>query len=316
MDKDKLKRLNTLRKKLREWENQGYNVSPLKKDIEAFEKQEGIRYFPSRVAFIILLILAVVGVGVGIGINYHKKQIAIQEKLKQEEAKKKKELALKQAERAKKKMKSPAKVEVPNLNNVDLETAKMLLDAKGLSLVKEGEKADPTVLKGKIMFQNPFPGAVVEKGTFVKVIVSKGQPPPTVENVIAPDVSGLTLSQAKVLIANKGLIVGEVTDKISDEKKGIVLSSTPDAGAEVPKNFRIDLVVSKGPQLVTVPRLINKDVGTARILLQRKGLRLGHVSYTTSAEYNFDVIISQHPLSGKRVKKGTSVSVSVNKEGY
>ena len=211
---------------------------------------------------------------------------------------------------------SPKKVEVPNLSNVDIETAKMLLSAKGLSVIKEGEKEDPTVSEGKIMFQNPFPGAVVEKGTFVKVIISKGPPVPVVENVIVPDIIGLTLSQAKVLLADKGLTPGETTYKISNEKKDVILSTTPDAGSTVPKNFRIDMVVSKGPQLVTVPRLINKDVETARILLQRRGLRLGSINYTTSAEYNFDVIITQHPLSGSRVKKGTSVSVTVNKEGY
>jgi len=210
----------------------------------------------------------------------------------------------------------PKKVEVPNLSNVDLETAKMLLDAKGLSLIKEGEREDPTVAEGKIMFQNPFPGAVVEKGTFIKVIISKGAPPPKTENVIVPDITGLKLSQAKVLLADKGLTPGEITYKVSDEQKNIILSTTPEPGATVPKDFRIDIVVSKGPQLVTVPKLINKDVETARILLQRKGLRLGSVHYTTSAEYNFDVIISQRPLSGSKVKKGSSVSVTVNKEGY
>ncbi len=210
----------------------------------------------------------------------------------------------------------PKKVEVPNLSNIDMATAKMLLDVKGLSIIKEGEKEDPTVPEGKILLQNPPPGAVVEKGTFVKVIISKGPPPPQVENVVVPDVSGLTLSQAKVLLADKGLTPGEVTYKVSNEQKNVVLSTTPDAGTEVPKDFRVDIVVSKGPQLVTVPRLINKDIETARILLQRRGLRLGSINYTTSTEYNFDVIIAQHPLSGSKVKKGTSVSVTVNKEGY
>jgi len=212
--------------------------------------------------------------------------------------------------------KRPQKVEVPNLSNVDLATAKMLLDAKGLSLIKEGEKEDPTVSAGKIMFQNPFPGAVVEKGTFVKVIVSKGPPPPEVESVVVPDVVGLNISQAKVLLADKGLMPGGISYKTSDEKKGTVLSSTPEAGASVPKDFKIDIVVSKGPNLVTVPRLINRDLETAKILLHRRGLKMGSISYTTSTEYGFDVIISQRPAPGSRIKKGSSVSVVINREGY
>jgi len=75
MDKSTLKRLNTLRKKLRRWEREGYNVSPLKKDIEAYEKQEGIerRSKAPMVVLITLLILALIGGGIYLGINYHKK---------------------------------------------------------------------------------------------------------------------------------------------------------------------------------------------------------------------------------------------------
>ena len=76
MDKDKIKRLNALKRKLREWENEGYNVSPLKKDIEEFERQEGIkRSIFLRIATITLLILAVIGVSVGIEINHQKKKM-------------------------------------------------------------------------------------------------------------------------------------------------------------------------------------------------------------------------------------------------
>ena len=91
MDKSTLKRLNALKKKLKRWEKEGYDVSPLKRDIEAFERQEGIvrRSRAPKVALITLLVLAVIGGGIQIGINYHQKQvqkqIAIQQRLRQEE---------------------------------------------------------------------------------------------------------------------------------------------------------------------------------------------------------------------------------------
>jgi len=78
MDKAKLKRLNTLRNSKNK-KKQGYNVSQLKKDIEVFERQEGIvRHSKApMIALITLPVFAVIGGGITIGINYHNKQIKV-----------------------------------------------------------------------------------------------------------------------------------------------------------------------------------------------------------------------------------------------
>ncbi len=207
------------------------------------------------------------------------------------------------------------KVEVPNLKNIDVETAKLLVESKGLMLIVEGEREDPTVEKGKIIFQNPMPGSELKKGEIVKVIVSKGPPPEKKEEIVIPDLSGMTLSQAKVLLTEKGLNPGKVTyERSTKYDKDIVIRTIPEAGSKVPEGFSVELVVSEGAPLVTVPSLYGKTVSAARRILEARGLRLGSVNYVTDVERPFDIIIGQSPKAGSSVPKGSKVNVTVNAE--
>lgn len=211
--------------------------------------------------------------------------------------------------------KGGGKVEVPNLKNIDVETAKLLLESKGLMLIVEGEKEDPMVEKGKIAFQNPMPGSELKRGEIVKVIVSKGPPPEEKEEIVIPDLSGMKVSQAKVLLTEKGLNPGEITYEYSMKyEKDIVIRTIPDAGSKVTEGFSVELVVSKGAPLVTVPSLYGKTVSSARRILEAKGLKLGNITYTTDIEKPFDIIISQSPAPGSSVPKGSKVNVKVNAE--
>ena len=206
------------------------------------------------------------------------------------------------------------RVEVPNLKGVDLETARSLLDSKGLSLIVEKEIEDPVMEKGKILFQNPIMGTFLNKGDIVKVVVSKGPPPEEKGEVIVPDLTGLDLNQAKVLLAEKKLIIGNVKKEVSDKPENTVLSSIPEPGKRVPEGFKVDVVVSVGPGETVVPRLYGLSVESARRKLANAGLKLGNVYTTTDPERAFDIIIRQSPRAGSKAKKGSKVDVTVNVE--
>jgi beta-lactam-binding protein with PASTA domain len=49
--------------------------------------------------------------------------------------------------------------------------------------------------------------------------------------------------------------------------------------------------------------------------LEKRGLKLGNIRYTTNIEFAFDIIISQQPPSGAKVNSGSSVDIVVNREG-
>ena len=80
-----------------------------------------------------------------------------------------------------------------------------------------------------------------------------------------------SLDAARAAISDAKLAVGAVTEKSSDAvAKGVVISSTPAAGAEVAPGAAVGLVVSSGPVAapadVIVPGLAGRPLATARAI--------------------------------------------------
>lgn len=97
---------------------------------------------------------------------------------------------------------------------------------------------------GKVYQQNPSSGLEVKEGSSVTIYVSKGK-----DTVIMPKLTGVSLSEAKSLIDQSGLIYGEVSYETSSTyAKDIVMAQSPSAYAQVDKNTRVNLVVSLGPE--------------------------------------------------------------------
>ena len=66
--------------------------------------------------------------------------------------------------------------------------------------------------------------------------------------------------------------------------------------------------------LVTVPDLFKKRPQIARKDLNAMGLKI-EVKYTTNQFYQPGIIIRQEPEVGKKIKKGSTVTVYVNRKG-
>jgi serine/threonine-protein kinase len=208
-------------------------------------------------------------------------------------------------------------VEVPNVENLELHKAEIIMDEKGLKIIVEDEKFDPTTKKGRVIYQKPTAGETVEKGTTIRVVLSKGPEENTESEgeIVVPSVIGFDLNQARVYLSEKRLSVGIVEKEESEKAKDIVLRTVPEPGQKVTENFPVKLVVSSGGGKVRVPNLKGKSEYKARTLLQESGLELGRVNVTTSAEYSFDIILYQNPAAGEMAEKGSKVDITVNREG-
>ena len=70
---------------------------------------------------------------------------------------------------------------------------------------------------GKIYSQLPKPGSKIKEGRLIKVWVSKGQ-----KQIEVPDLSGMDLFDAKVLVENQGIVIKYIsyTKKNSAYKQG------------------------------------------------------------------------------------------------
>lgn len=208
------------------------------------------------------------------------------------------------------------KIEVPDVEGLDLKTAEMVVDRSGLSLVTERVN-DPNVEKDRVIYQNPAPGMELDKGGIIRVVVSEGPPTTTEEEeeeIIIPDVTGFELNQARVYLSEKGITVGKVEKKISSEPEGEVISTVPEPGTKITRDVHVKLIISIGPGKVVVPNIKRLSLFQAERKLSDNGLKMGNVREITSPEYPFDVIISQDPESGEMIEKGSSVNVTINRE--
>jgi hypothetical protein len=107
-----------------------------------------------------------------------------------------------------------------------------------------------TVPAGNVISQTPAADSPVASGTSVSLIVSLGQPPVTVPNVV-----GLPQAQAEAAIVNAGLTAGPIAQQNSSTvPAGNVISQDPAAGSSVAPGSAVNLVVSAGPS--TLPSSI------------------------------------------------------------
>jgi serine/threonine-protein kinase len=138
----------------------------------------------------------------------------------------------------------PNLIEVPDVTDLYEKEATSKLTNAGFTVSQIIYEYNDDYELGKVYQQNPSAGLEVKEGSSITIYVSKGK-----DTVIMPKLTGYSLSEAKSLIAQSGLIYGEVSyEPSSTYDKDIVMSQSPSAYAAVDKNTRVNLVVSLGPE--------------------------------------------------------------------
>jgi serine/threonine-protein kinase len=145
------------------------------------------------------------------------------------------------------------------------------------------------------------------------ILVSKLISPGDVPQVNVPDLSGLTVERAAVVLANTGLTLGETTYQESlDRPANTIISQNPVIDQLVDKGTAVDVVVSKGKDQVQVPTLVNfASPDDARVALSAVGLTLGAIDYKDS-DLPAGTVLASTPAAGEYVDSGSAVSIQVS----
>lgn len=128
--------------------------------------------------------------------------------------------------------------------------------------------------------------------------------------VIVPDLVGKDVVYALKLLTDLGL-----NTKVSgyeyrpDIAKDHVAFQEPHAGAEIKKDRDVRIVVSKGPQTVVMPNLLNTDIREAKIIMDENGLAQGVMSETFAKQTRRGEVIGQVPDPGQVVNRGARVDL-------
>lgn len=194
---------------------------------------------------------------------------------------------------------------IPDIQGKTQAEAEALLAEQGLLLAVVGQQFDENATAGIVIGwgvagQALAPGATVVKGTTVDAILSAGPAPRTV-----PKTAGQGFDAAKAEVEQQGLVVARGADVFSDDAAaGTVVSSDPPSGAQVARGSTVTLVVSKGPDVVTVPPILGLSLPEATAAIQGAGLTIGDVAGPSGGK-----VVAANPKDGDVVRRGRAVNL-------
>jgi eukaryotic-like serine/threonine-protein kinase len=115
-----------------------------------------------------------------------------------------------------------------------------------------------------------------------------------------PNLVGKNVTDAQAILRSHGLDI-KIADRVySDLPANAVVRQSPLAGEHVKISQDAHVVLSLGPQNVTIPGLGGASLRIARIQLLQAGLQLGEVTPFSSPEMSADTVLQQDPPPGTR----------------
>lgn len=127
-----------------------------------------------------------------------------------------------------------------------------------------------------------------------------------------PPLVGMKAGDAQALLASRQLGFRIVDRSYSQLPKDSVVRQYPPPGTKVKKGQRAHVVVSLGPQQVTIPTLEGRTLRAARIELLRSGLQVGEISNLFTEDYDPGLILQQFPPAEARNAGSPRVNLLVS----
>lgn len=133
------------------------------------------------------------------------------------------------------------------------------------------------------------------------------------ENVDMPNITGLTLQEAEAKLKDIKVTYQITSEEYNNEiEKGKIISQDPPAGYKVLEKSTISIVISKGTELVKVPKLAGSTFEEAESSLNDVNLKIEKIE-ETSQKIQEGIVIKQEPKENTEVKAGETVKVYVSK---
>ncbi|MFF5443593.1 Stk1 family PASTA domain-containing Ser/Thr kinase [Streptomyces sp. NPDC012888] len=129
-----------------------------------------------------------------------------------------------------------------------------------------------------------------------------------------PNLLGKTEAEARKELSAAGLGVERIDRKFSEAfERGTVMDSAPGSGKRIRGNGAVTLVVSRGPETVSVPNVKGKPLEAAKAELAGEGLAPGMVTTAFSQDVPQGAVLSTDPAAGDRRAPDTAVAIVVSK---
>lgn len=197
------------------------------------------------------------------------------------------------------------KILVPDLKDMDPDTAASYLEKRGLKLGETTKENSDTVTKGNIMKQNPSADTEVKKGDKINIVISDG---PQIRYYPVPDLINKTRADAESLLkANKLKLNSNISTKTTNDKgkDGLVESQSIQPGVSVQEGNSISITIWEyKPEKIKIPSLAKMTIKQAKETFEKDGL-----FYIDQGEYKLEDIIKEYTPNGE-AEKGATIKIT------
>lgn len=203
-------------------------------------------------------------------------------------------------------------IETPNLVGKTLEEAQGVLlattETEKITIASGDPVFSETIPLGVIVATDPQPGSGINPEGIITANISQGP-----ERYLVPDVAGMSPQAATDAITAANLTLGGRTEAFDDNvAAGQVAKTTPKIGSELKPGDRVDLVISKGPKPIEIPKVVGKQIKIVEANLISLGLQVDRSNvYSETVKKN--TVMSIKPKAGNTVPSGSTVEVVVSK---
>jgi serine/threonine-protein kinase len=171
---------------------------------------------------------------------------------------------------------------------------------------KTALRYDAKAPKGAVLSQSPAPQSQIPIRSVVSLIVSNGQQP-----VAVPDLVDLVIGDAQTAAQKRGLQL-EIGERVNSDNipVDVVVSQNPSAGSHVDPNSKVSVTVSAGAPMVNVPDVGGKTIGDAMAAIAGSGLT-ARTTYDVDESVPAGTVLQQDPAASSQTHKGSPVTVVV-----
>ena len=205
---------------------------------------------------------------------------------------------------------SRKEVIVPDIQGKSAANALQLVSEGDLAMKIDGFEFNDSVPIGTVLRQAPSAGTTVREGKIVKVVFSQGG-----ESVFTPNLIGLPLRNAELLLRQRSLLLGEVSESYSlKAEKGTILSQEPKSEMSVSKNTMVAVAVSAGAPpagIVLMPDFRQRKIDETYQWASDNKLEVKTLEDVSSL-FPGGTVIDQVPAADTVVSAGSPITLTIS----
>src|SRR5437762_11211130 len=117
---------------------------------------------------------------------------------------------------------------LPNVVGKTYEDAAAILQKAGFPAQQGESRYHKTIAANIVLQEDPPAGSRQKRGTTVVLALSAGQ-----KTAVVPVTTNMSQQQARISIEHTGLTLGNVTEQLADQPRGLVIATNPAAGTKI-----------------------------------------------------------------------------------